>query len=170
MGSCVSVPSAPQCLRVLNKSTSQIKIIWEPPATSNGVLKGYQIVVRGNTAIDCHHYVVLNKSNYCTLKSHSLIFRLRMVLVIITCCAWPHSCKGYLSHVQQGFIAKSIFSFWSQIPTMKCWKKWIMLTLYAETLHGQNHGSGQGRIKTYLITAGKMKNDHKNWGRKQRMQ
>ncbi|XP_078381872.1 uncharacterized protein LOC144664607 isoform X2 [Oculina patagonica] len=45
-----SVPSAPQCLRVLNKSTSQIKIIWEPPATSNGVLKGYQIVVRGKTS------------------------------------------------------------------------------------------------------------------------
>lgn len=47
MASCLLVPSAPQCLRVLNKSTSQIKIIWEPPATSNGVLKGYQIVVRG---------------------------------------------------------------------------------------------------------------------------
>ena len=41
------VPSAPQCLRVLSKSTSQIKIIWEPPATSNGVLRGYQIVARG---------------------------------------------------------------------------------------------------------------------------
>lgn len=53
MTSCLVVPSAPQCLRVLNKSTSQIKIIWEPPATSNGVLKGYQIVVRGTTDIMC---------------------------------------------------------------------------------------------------------------------
>ena len=55
------VPSAPQCLRVLNKSTSQIKIIWEPPATSNGVLKGYQIVVRGNIWYLC--VIILSENN-----------------------------------------------------------------------------------------------------------
>lgn len=57
-----SVPSAPQSLRVLNKSTSQIKIMWEPPETSNGVLKGYQIVVRGKTSsLEVHeNYFILS--------------------------------------------------------------------------------------------------------------
>ncbi|XP_029211814.2 uncharacterized protein LOC114975773 isoform X4 [Acropora millepora] len=44
-----SVPSAPQRLRVLTKTTSQIKITWEAPAISNGVLRGYQVDVRGRT-------------------------------------------------------------------------------------------------------------------------
>lgn len=57
-----SVPSAPQCLRVLAKSTSQIKIMWEPPETSNGVLKGYQVVVRGKTfSLEIHeNYFILS--------------------------------------------------------------------------------------------------------------
>lgn len=57
-----SVPSAPQSLQVLNKSTSQIKIMWEPPETSNGVLKGYQIVVRGKTSsLEVHeNYFILS--------------------------------------------------------------------------------------------------------------
>ena len=54
---CYLVPSAPQCLRVLAKSTSQIKIMWEPPETSNGVLKGYQVVVRGMLV---YYFVVPN--------------------------------------------------------------------------------------------------------------
>ncbi|XP_068724767.1 uncharacterized protein [Montipora capricornis] len=44
-----SVPSAPQGLQVLSKTTSQIKIAWQPPAISNGVLKGYQVDVQGKT-------------------------------------------------------------------------------------------------------------------------
>lgn len=50
----VLVPSAPQRLRVLTKTTSQIKITWEAPAISNGVLRGYQVDVRGKKG--CLHF------------------------------------------------------------------------------------------------------------------
>ncbi|XP_032229657.2 uncharacterized protein LOC116613146 isoform X2 [Nematostella vectensis] len=44
-----SVPSAPQFPRVAAKTTNQIKIMWDPPETANGVLKAYQVVTRGRT-------------------------------------------------------------------------------------------------------------------------
>lgn len=46
-GPSLVVPTAPQSLRVMAKSTSQIKVTWNPPEASNGVLKGYQVVVKG---------------------------------------------------------------------------------------------------------------------------
>ena len=41
------VPSAPQKLEVLAKTTNQIKIGWDKPEETNGVLRGYQVVTNG---------------------------------------------------------------------------------------------------------------------------
>lgn len=64
----VLVPSAPQRLRVLTKTTSQIKITWEAPAISNGVLRGYQIDVRGKKWSsyfnDVWGFLLLNQTLY----------------------------------------------------------------------------------------------------------
>lgn len=37
------MPSAPQNLKLLAATTSQIKVSWEPPATPNGILSGYHV-------------------------------------------------------------------------------------------------------------------------------
>jgi hypothetical protein len=36
-------PGAPQNLRILGSTTSQLKVGWEPPEDPNGVLKGYYV-------------------------------------------------------------------------------------------------------------------------------
>lgn len=42
-----SVPGSPQSLLCLNRTTSQIKVAWEPPVLTNGILNGYQVTVKG---------------------------------------------------------------------------------------------------------------------------
>ena len=42
-----SVPGAPQSLHCLNRTTSQIKVGWEPPELTNGVLMCYHVTIRG---------------------------------------------------------------------------------------------------------------------------
>ncbi|KAM7447165.1 hypothetical protein ABFA07_004601 [Porites harrisoni] len=84
-----SVPSAPQCLRVLSKSTSQIKIIWEPPATSNGVLRGYQIVARGKTSsLEVHeNYFILSSvppDTECTFQVFAMTSKGRGEPAVVT--------------------------------------------------------------------------------------
>eukprot|EP00794_Sanderia_malayensis_P015907 gene15907-17507_t len=44
-----SVPSAPQNIHVINRTTTQLKIGWEPPESPNGIVKGYQIVQEGKS-------------------------------------------------------------------------------------------------------------------------
>ncbi|CAB3988699.1 receptor-type tyrosine- phosphatase F-like [Paramuricea clavata] len=42
-----SVPGAPQSLLCLNRTTSQIKVAWEPPELTNGILMCYHVTVKG---------------------------------------------------------------------------------------------------------------------------
>lgn len=42
------VPSAPQNARVLNRTTTQLKLGWDPPDSPNGVVRGYQIYQQGS--------------------------------------------------------------------------------------------------------------------------
>lgn len=46
--SLVLVPSAPQNVRVVGRTTTQLKFYWDPPNSPNGVVKGYHIYQRGN--------------------------------------------------------------------------------------------------------------------------
>ena len=75
----VLVPSAPQRLRVLTKTTSQIKITWEAPAISNGVLRGYQVDVRGKKWFlyfnDVWGFLFLNQTLYSQVGHTTLTFK-----------------------------------------------------------------------------------------------
>ena len=76
----VLVPSAPQRLRVLTKTTSQIKITWEAPAISNGVLRGYQVDVRGKKWSsyyfnDVWGFLLLNQTLYLQVGHTTLTFK-----------------------------------------------------------------------------------------------
>ncbi|XP_028395080.1 uncharacterized protein LOC114519192 [Dendronephthya gigantea] len=42
-----SVPGAPLSLLCLNRTTSQLKVAWEPPILTNGVLMCYHVTVKG---------------------------------------------------------------------------------------------------------------------------
>eukprot|EP00795_Rhopilema_esculentum_P010679 gene10679-19434_t len=42
-----SVPSAPQNARVLGRTTTQLKLGWDPPESPNGLVKGYHIYQQG---------------------------------------------------------------------------------------------------------------------------
>ncbi|XP_046844166.1 uncharacterized protein LOC124438212 isoform X2 [Xenia sp. Carnegie-2017] len=42
-----SVPSSPQCLVCLNRTTSQLKVAWQPPELTNGILLCYHVTVNG---------------------------------------------------------------------------------------------------------------------------
>ncbi|XP_069097545.1 uncharacterized protein [Pleurodeles waltl] len=46
-----SVASCPLNLRVIGRTTSQLKLIWAPPAEPHGVIKGYT-VCRGDTVVE----------------------------------------------------------------------------------------------------------------------
>lgn len=49
MSDCLlAVPGAPQSLHCLNRTTSQIKVAWEPPELTNGVLMCYLVTVKGH--------------------------------------------------------------------------------------------------------------------------
>lgn len=46
-----SLPSCPLNLRVIGRTTSQLKLIWAPPAEPHGAIKGYT-VYRGNSVVE----------------------------------------------------------------------------------------------------------------------
>lgn len=100
------VPSAPQCLRVLSKSTSQIKIIWEPPATSNGVLRGYQIVARGAVMLRKFqtHIHWVNPSERVTVISNIAC----MCLQYLRSCPWILFAWGRVNQAFTSFFLKEI--------------------------------------------------------------
>lgn len=45
--SSFTVPSSPQCLVCLNRTTSQLKVAWQPPELTNGILLCYHVTVNG---------------------------------------------------------------------------------------------------------------------------
>jgi len=48
---CDAVPGPVTGFKVVNRTTSEMFVMWNPPPVINGVLIGYQLTLTGNTDI-----------------------------------------------------------------------------------------------------------------------
>eukprot|EP00112_Aurelia_sp_Birch-Aquarium-sp1_P016609 Seg378.26 transcript_id=Seg378.26/GoldUCD/mRNA.D3Y31 product=Usherin protein_id=Seg378.26/GoldUCD/D3Y31 len=72
-----SVPSAPQNARVLGRTTTQMKIGWDPPESPNGIVKGFQIYQPGKAGFTetkdlSHIFINLIPSTEYTFEIYAL--------------------------------------------------------------------------------------------------
>lgn len=53
---CDAVPGPVTGFKVVNRTTSEMFVMWNRPHITNGVLIGYQLTLTGNTAVHGYKY------------------------------------------------------------------------------------------------------------------